>query len=80
MNHNKSYCIISSSTSSFVSYTDFTTTSARNYSNILQIITKPVPTDDQPNIETLYAIEEARDHENLKTYHDISDFFSDLEK
>ena len=80
MNHSRSHCMVMPSTSSFVGYTDFTTTSAGNYSNILRIITKLPGLYNQPNDDTIHAIAEARDHENLKTYNNVDDFFSDLEK
>lgn len=79
MNHNNNFTFLSS-TSSFVSYSDLTNTSTGNYNNVLQIINRSFPILNQPNIDTHHAIEEARDHENLKIYNDIDDFFSDLEK
>ena len=77
---NKSPNIIMSSTSSFVTYADYTSTSAGNYSNILRLVTNSLVIVNQPNSETMHAISEARNHENLKSYDNVDEFFTDLEK
>ncbi len=82
MNQNNYQNVIMPSTSSFVDYTDYTSTSVGNYNNILQIVTKStlIIAEPNPNIDTIHAVVEARDHGNLKPYKNLSDLFEDLEK
>jgi hypothetical protein len=68
------------STSSFVVYADRSSTSNNSLSNPIRVVSQLQIHYEQPNIFTLHAISEARDHENIKSYNDIDEFFSDLEK
>jgi len=76
MNHNYLFYNELSSTSSFISYTDYSSTSV---TNSIQMIFKYQINCEKPNQITLYSIFEANNFKNLKKYKNIDEFFNDLE-
>lgn len=80
MYQNKNINFNITSSSSFVGYLDYTTTSLGNYNNIYNILSKNIIKSNIPTFRTKDAIIEARNHNNLKGFNNIDDVFDDLEK
>ena len=72
-----------SNSSCYLDYSDYTTTSAKNYNDIFRIIFIQNIVNEEifkiPNSTTNLAIFEARNHLLIKEHHSVSDFFDDLE-
>ena len=75
INDNTDYNVNNSS--SFVGYTDYTTSSLISY--FLPILSADIVFQKNPTITTLKAMEEANKKNELKDFSSVGDFFEDLE-
>jgi hypothetical protein len=74
-NENTDYMVNNSS--SFVGYMDYTDSSVNNYSFPYRPLNEE--REQTPTVSTLMAILEAINGNNLHTFHNVDDFFGDLE-
>ena len=65
------------SSSSFVGYIDYTSSSLTTY--FLPVLYANIVFQKNPNITTLKAMEEANKKNELKDFNSVEDFFEDLE-